>query len=240
MSLDEELSGKTSELLETAGRVCEVCLDEEEKRNYFLSEGTGMELWERLKAEGFTPEELEEAKNELKRKDLLSIRKSENFLPYYYRFYGKLARITDYMEHRNEDLSPGHATITYTENNERVYIKEKLLRKEKDIEEATEIVEKALKRYKRYNEDREEAIQELLDRGLELETFRDMMELKGEMDSEEFDQALEKLVDKGFAEKKVEEIDRRRSVYFVSEWVERGDEKTRFFFSPEICREFLN
>lgn len=239
MPLERKLSGETCELLETAGSVCKGFLEEEERRNYFLSEGTGMELWERLKAEGFSPEELEEAKRELKNGGLLSVRKVENAPPYYYRFYGKLAGITDYIEHRNEELSPGHATITYTEKKERLYIDEKVLRKEKQPVEAKEIVEKALELYKKYKEDRKEAIKELVEEGLQIEDLREIMEMKEGMELDDFDQAVEGLVNEGLAERSMGETERRRCVYFVSEWSERGDEKTRFFFSPKVYSEFL-
>lgn len=205
-----------------------------------MSEGTGMELWERLKVEEFTPEELEEAKNELKNKGLLSVRKVEKAPSYYFRFRGKLARITDYREHRDEDLSPGHATITYKEKNQRIYIEEQVLREEKDRGEAEEIIEKALDLYTKYNENRDEAIQELVKKGLELKTLREMMKMEGEKESGEFDQSIERLVRAGLAEKRIEERERRRCVYFVSEWSEKAEQKTRFFFSPELYSEFLN
>lgn len=234
-----ELSNSTEELLEKTGNLYIGLTERKKRMSYFLSKGTGMELWERLKSEGLTPEELESAKNELKRKGHLTVRKFESVPPYYYRFKGKLARITEYREKREDQLSTGHADITYTETRKKIYFKEETFR-EKDLNGTEEkIASKALKIRQEGDKEEEKAVSLLIEKGLGLKYLEESLEHEEDIDKKEIKEEIDQMEAKGLIDRDLEYLERRKAIWFVSEWKERAEKRTRFFFSPEIYQEYF-
>lgn len=232
--MTEDLSQVTREILKRIGGKFRVHLDGRERMRYFLSEGTGMELWWLLKSKDFTPEELETCKNELCEKDLIEIIEREELPPYYVRFQGRLARMTRPVD--RDKYSRGQVRMKKEEERTRIKFREKMIDRYRNgnlDEDVEKVVESGLEFYSSEEDSREESITYLKDKGLD----RDHLTL--EMNEEEKDEVVHKLEAEGLAEvdKKVNE--RKVCHFFVSEWVQREDKRTRFLFSPEIFEKYL-
>ncbi|MFB6182788.1 MAG: hypothetical protein ABEI78_01860, partial [Candidatus Nanohaloarchaea archaeon] len=80
---DCDLSDDVSEFLDQVSKEVDIAFSEDEKRRYCLSEGMGMELWEFFHVLGYSPDELERIKNELRSNDLMVVEKVECSQPYF-------------------------------------------------------------------------------------------------------------------------------------------------------------
>lgn len=233
------LSDECEDAFEMVSRKYGRVLDERERRRYFLSEGMGMELWGVLNSEGFSAETLESIKNELKQKDLLKVRKVENVPSYYFRFSGKLTRAIGFSAHQDDSLSRGHASIEVNKQVERVLIDEELLKSYIDDKElkvsskGSQIIEQAYKSFNKLKDSSEATINALSEKGIR----KDHLEL--DLEDETLDQGLADLESMDAVRIEEEEVSKRKSITFISEWAEFSDEKTRFFFHPTVFEEYL-
>lgn len=232
--MTEDLSQVTREILERIGGKFRVHLDRRERMRYFLSEGTGMELWWLLKSKYFTPEELETCKNELCEKEMLEIIEREELPPYYVRFQGRLARMTRPVD--RDKHSRGQVRMKKEEERTRIKFKEKMIDRYSNgnlDEDLEKVLKSGLEFYSSEEDSREEAITYLKDKGL------NMNHLTLEMSEEEKEETVSKLDEEGLAHVDKEVNERKVCHFFVSEWVQREDKRTRFLFSPEIFEKYL-
>lgn len=229
--LEERLSTETLEMLLRTGELLGDGLRPGIREQYFLSSGAGMELWEVLKHDGFSPEKLERCKNELRDEDLLTVESSEHAAPYYVRFDGKLADSIDFLFQEDHPGRTGQCRM-------------EVRKRERWLEFDRESLEEFRDRELEVDGAGEEVLERLmeLDHG-SIERYADtgiIADMIGHgMDDERFSRGVEELEDRGIVREEVRSRKQDRCVFFVSEWVERSDEQTRFYFSPGVYERFI-